>query len=495
MSTVRPSTFIITPKGRVEEDKTVVGEGLRIGRLPDSGLWLNHPTVSRLHAGISEIEGCFYLINLSASSATALNGRSIPFNEAEALAAGDEIQIGPYILRVEEADEESETIRIGVERQFALNVGELEARHAAEADQKQPAAEGRSGCSPGAADALKIFWGKRTREKAGRPSPLHPQAPPHLGKARFNWTPTRDLVRPWPLAVFTWAVVVIGALSAAAAVGYKMSFERRPVSAPHARNDLALMPAIAREPSGGSCTSCHAVGFSVANKEKVNANCAACHQTEAFSATVPRAHREAGINCTDCHAEHRGGGFSPAVAGLEGCAKCHTDGNKNLYQGRGVHTPHGGTYGYPVVNGVWVWRGLDEEELAERPEIVALLEKNRATRGQTQRWRNLQFHGLHVDRVRAVAGVDGISDAGGADRVLSCGSCHKSGYMGVDVDRTFPRTTCARCHNARVFEKTSISAAAAQTPSCNSCHVQHIKDVNRASSLLGAGPTAPDLRD
>src|SRR5215204_1903083 len=144
MSTVQPSTFIINREGRVEEDKTVVGEGLRIGRLPDSGLWLNHPTVSRLHAGISEIEGRFYLINLSASSATTLNGRSIPFNEAEALAAGDEIQIGPYNLHVEEADEESETLRIRVARQFALNVGELEARHAAEVDEKQTAAGGRS---------------------------------------------------------------------------------------------------------------------------------------------------------------------------------------------------------------------------------------------------------------------------------------------------------------------------------------------------------------
>src|SRR5215211_1960946 len=142
MSTVQQSTFIITREGRAEEAKTIVSDGLRIGRLPDSDVWLNHPTVSRLHAGISEIEGCFYLINLSASSATTLNGRSIPFDEAEALAAGDEVQIGPYLLHVDEADGESETLRIRVARQFALNVGEMEARHAAGADQKQPAAEG-----------------------------------------------------------------------------------------------------------------------------------------------------------------------------------------------------------------------------------------------------------------------------------------------------------------------------------------------------------------
>src|SRR3989442_6364839 len=46
-----------------------------------------------------------------------------------------------------------------------------------------------------AVNSLKIFWDKRTREKAGRPSPLHPQTPPRPGKIRFNWIPTRDLVR------------------------------------------------------------------------------------------------------------------------------------------------------------------------------------------------------------------------------------------------------------------------------------------------------------
>ena len=78
MSEVRQSTFIITREDRAEEPKTIIRQGLIIGRLPDSDIWLNHPAVSRLHAGINEVEGYFYLINLSASSATTLNGRVIP---------------------------------------------------------------------------------------------------------------------------------------------------------------------------------------------------------------------------------------------------------------------------------------------------------------------------------------------------------------------------------------------------------------------------------
>src|SRR5216684_6249112 len=121
MSTAHESTFIIAREDRAVDPKTILSDGLRIGRLPDSDVWLNHPTVSRLHAGINRIEGYFYLINLSASSATALNGRVIPFNEAEALTDGDELQIGPFFVRVTRTNE---TLRITVVHQFALLVGE-----------------------------------------------------------------------------------------------------------------------------------------------------------------------------------------------------------------------------------------------------------------------------------------------------------------------------------------------------------------------------------
>src|SRR5881396_4432596 len=121
MSTVHQSTFVIARDDRHEDPKTIVSDGLRIGRLSDSDVWLNHPAVSRLHAGINKIEGYFYLTNLSASSATTLNGRVIPFNEAEALTEGDEIQIGPFFLRVEQSDAAFE-IRVSLE--FALDAGE-----------------------------------------------------------------------------------------------------------------------------------------------------------------------------------------------------------------------------------------------------------------------------------------------------------------------------------------------------------------------------------
>src|SRR5262245_55626769 len=134
MSEVQQTSFTIIREYRAEDPKTVVADGLRIGRLRDSDVWLNHPQISRLHAGINRVDDDFFLINLSASSATALNGRAIPFNEIEAIVGGDEIQIGPFFLRIEETDE-ALTLRIG--SQYALNLGYPEPIHQQEIYRKQ----------------------------------------------------------------------------------------------------------------------------------------------------------------------------------------------------------------------------------------------------------------------------------------------------------------------------------------------------------------------
>ena len=500
MTDVRQTRFTIIREDSAEDAKTVVREGLRIGRLPESDVWLNHPRVSRLHAGINRIDDDYFLINLSASSPTTLNARLVPFNDIEALADGDEIQIGPSFLRIQ-ATEGGLTIRVASE--FVVDAGDREFIQLRETFQKQrkgpesgalraptqelnlPAREkvnARTASSEELTNALKVFWAKRTREKAGRPSPLHPQKPPRLGKARFNWTGTRDLVRPWPFAIFIWAVIVVAAFATLGALAHKNAFAPESISDAHTRKSFAVTPPIANQANGNACTSCHRLGVSVDNKEKMNANCDACHHTESFVATVIPAHRAAGINCVTCHSEHRGEKFRPLNGALESCARCHNDQNRNTYNGQAVHTPHAGTYGYPVIDGVWVWKGLDAEELAQKPELVAFLTKNRADQNNQSEWRNAQFHGIHLNGIRAVAGVDGTPDERG-NRVLSCSSCHKSGYVGKNVDRSFPRTTCGKCHNAQVFNEPLTSANQAETMSCTSCHVQHVKDKHWAASL------------
>jgi hypothetical protein len=477
---LRNSTFIITREDRAEDAKTLVTEGLRIGRQNDCDLVLNHPTVSRLHAGINRVGRRFYIINLSGSNATTLNGRLITFDETEALANGDQIRLGPFFLVIEQADER--TLKIRVSHQFALTVGDTEAREteAVQARQEETTVEF---VPRDVAGALKVFWDKRTREKAGRQSPLHPHNPPRLGKARFNWMPTRDLVRPWPFSIFIWGIIIIGALSALAAFKYKDAFAPELISNPHTSASFTLTPPIAKEPNGNSCSTCHAIGLSGENRARMESNCAACHQTESFIATTTKAHRAGGITCTVCHTEHRGKEFRPMNAALDSCTICHNDSNKKLYNGKKVGTPHGGTLGYPVMGGIWVWKGLDEEELALKPEIGKL----RRPADTEQQWRNKQFHGLHIYRVRSVASIEGIKDedAGNNTRVISCSSCHRSF---TPIDRETPRTTCIRCHNGQIFEPTSRSVRAAATISCTSCHVQHIRDTHWRPSLFADAP-------
>src|ERR1051325_4048498 len=79
------------------DDVVLESEGLTIGRLVSNDLVLNHRAVSRTHAGIKEINGEFWLFNLSQSNGTVLNGELV---ERTALADGDVIQLGPFLIQI-----------------------------------------------------------------------------------------------------------------------------------------------------------------------------------------------------------------------------------------------------------------------------------------------------------------------------------------------------------------------------------------------------------
>jgi hypothetical protein len=149
-------------------------------------------------------------------------------------------------------------------------------------------------------------------------------------------------------------------------------------------------------------------------------------------------HLKAGIGCVDCHGEHRGAEFRAVDGALLSCFQCHNDQNRKTYNGKTVGTPHGGTLGYPVVNGHWQWTGLDVDEMAQRQQTLQL---ERLPADTDDQWRSKQFHAVHLYRVRAVAGL-----AGNKEGQLSCSSCHATRDP---IDLTTPRTTCAKCHNSQ----------------------------------------------
>lgn len=446
--------FVIIRDDLPIDPVTVITDGLLIGRLPQCEVLLNHPSVSRVQAGIKQIDNDYYLFALRPRNPLLLNGK--PVQENEALAPGDVIEVGPFHLEI---DAGGEALVIRVELRIGMKPSEIDVSDpglstdnlvAPNAKEKKPRPPPVAGTK-----ALDIFWDKRVREvgKMFRPSPLYPKGGRRSGKAQFNWVPTTDLMSRWPVAFFTWALLIVGLVSVAAAYWYTSAFAPAPISKAHAATQFSLMPAIATMPNAGSCTTCHSF------TNHMEQRCAACHNTEAFVATMIKPHEAAGVGCVDCHAEHQGADFSATQGALASCTACHNDSNKQLYNGRRVGTPHDGTFGYPVVNGAWSAKSISDEYWDLRKLAVV-----RQPTDTDEKWRSNQFHALHDQRVKLAPGLKG-----NAEGRLSCSSCHTSFDP---LDRTTPKTTCAACHVTN------------NQPNCTSCHVQHIKDVRRWSTSM-----------
>jgi len=470
--------YIIIREDLVQDPVTMITDGLLIGRLQECELLLNHPAVSRAQAGIKLINGNYFLFSLRPTNPVRINGKAVEVNEA--LAPGDVLEVGPFLLEIDLTDE-ALVIKVSLLIGTVVDTSNLSSPNLGTAKLEPILAPGekkahaKTRAAPIQGDkALDIFWDKRIREagKMVRPSPLFPKANRRAGKAAFNWTPTGDLKSHWPVSFFVWGAIVVGLLSVAAAYWYASAFAPGPVARAHSQSQLSVFPPIAIRANGNSCTSCHSVSGTMEN------NCAQCHNADGFVATVIEPHVAAGVGCIACHAEHRGAEFKASEAALASCTDCHDDANRNLYNGHKVGTPHGGTLGYPVVNGKWTWKGLNQSDWALKQIAVARLPED-----TDEKWSSKQFHALHVGRVLA----NGLP--GNAAKELSCSSCHKSFNP---IDRQTPRTTCGNCHNGRVELGTNRLLIAIDKPNCTSCHVQHVKDKRHWNQSLLAGGQRPD---
>ena len=448
-------------------------EGLTIGRLIGNDLVLNHPTVSRTHAGIKEIKGNYWIFNLSSANGTLLNGELV---ESTPLADGDLIQIGPFFLRPTYSNG-----FLSIEVEMSINplpivasgTGALQPSEGAEgagktlrldqrllAQREKPTPQGTrrlsttgvfSGVWPNIEDpALKVFWDNRKREagKLNPESPLRPKGKRRLGKDQFYWRPTRDLERSWSISVLVWSALIITILSVAAAFGFKDAYSPGKISAAHSRSAFLLAPVIAREPSSDSCTTCHS------SKATMLQNCASCHTTRAFDPTISDKHSAAGLTCVACHGEHKGRDFRPALVASTDCTSCHHDGM--ISHGKQLRTPHGGALGYPILNGKWEWAGVSQTEW-----------KRKGLRGSTVQYNLMeQFHLIHV--------------AGRRQGRAKCSDCHTAGYEGEDV-RKGVREACAACH--AINYQVGLSSNKEAGAGCIVCHAQHGEEKGLKASL------------
>lgn len=471
-------------------------EGITIGRW-DGGpegtdqpceIILDHPSVSRIHAGINQLDGQYYIINLTEKNVMRLNGKWLKPEQADILADGDILRVGPFVVTVARKKNDL-VLTVLREEQAAAHRGLGSSMTASVADLLKEREEAKAVAAAGtpsvqeSQNVIDVFWKRRQkREKAARPSPLHPKVPPRPGKVRWNWQPTRDLTRPWPFSVFIWGTVAIAVFGIITAVAFANVYSPAPLSDPHQRGNflLAANGKIANKANENSCLTCH-VPF---GKQTVDQKCSECHQAEGFKSSNPQKHLAAGIVCTTCHQEHQGAAYQPKADSFASCANCHNDANQSLYgpNKAQVSTPHRETYGYPVKLGKWVWMGLEPEVLKLKPDVVAILDRYKQTHSKNepltrQQELNWQFHAIHMYRIKAVPGVEGIKDG-----VLSCSSCHKQTYP--NLDRNTPILVCAKCHNGYFDALVKKQWVDEGKPNCTSCHVQHYDDKYRWGDLL-----------
>lgn len=96
--TLDTAQLIVQLEGQVIQIVPLTGGPLTIGRLPDNGLPLSHPLVSRRHAEARPEGDGLLLTDLGSTTGTLVAGRRLAANQPERVASGDSFTIGPFTL-------------------------------------------------------------------------------------------------------------------------------------------------------------------------------------------------------------------------------------------------------------------------------------------------------------------------------------------------------------------------------------------------------------
>src|SRR5678816_299707 len=153
--------YVIIRDDLLVDPVTIISEGLLIGRLTQCELLLNHPSVSRVQAGIRQFEEGYYLFALRPKNPVILNGKAVEENEA--LAAGDIIEVGPFQLQIDTVDE---ALAIRVELRIGMKPSEIDVSDPGLTTDSLDAPDTGKGKKPRAVPmagtkALDVFWDKR----------------------------------------------------------------------------------------------------------------------------------------------------------------------------------------------------------------------------------------------------------------------------------------------------------------------------------------------
>jgi hypothetical protein len=96
------SARVILPEGsrEIELVLTPGGKRVNVGRGTDNNLYLNHTSVSKIHAALKmNSEGTLLVADTGSTNGTHINGMRIPYGEARPIADGDVIAFGDVEVR------------------------------------------------------------------------------------------------------------------------------------------------------------------------------------------------------------------------------------------------------------------------------------------------------------------------------------------------------------------------------------------------------------
>ncbi len=160
--------YVIVREDLVQDPATIITDGLLLGRLQECELLLNHPSVSRAQAGIKLVKDSYFLFGLRASNPVKLNGKAVEENEA--LAPGDVIEVGPFLLEVD-LTEDALVIKVTLQIGTVVETTNLSSPQLGTAKLEpvpvpgEKKAHAKTRAAPIQGDkALDIFWDKRIRE-------------------------------------------------------------------------------------------------------------------------------------------------------------------------------------------------------------------------------------------------------------------------------------------------------------------------------------------
>lgn len=428
MAQTRKFEIIRRDSDRVVSAKLISKEELKIGReAVDNDLNLNHSAVSDVHAVIREVNGRPWILDFWDENATFLNGRNIT---RAPLRDGDEIQIGPFSLQVQV---KQDLISITVQRELKPVVRPITEGLRAECDEIEKAE----------LNALDMIFQDRKREasKVAISTPLYPVGIYSKGKARFNWTSTRDLKPPIRREAWqVWVGLGVALASICALFFYGDFYSPGPLASAHS-SPPAQSRGIALS-TVSSCSDCHHL---LGNKER---DCTDCHNVQpgyggavrGFDPKISDAHQEANIGCVGCHIEHGGADFKIKDVNNRSCMYCHNE--SYVFRGKVVGAPHKGS------------AVKSNPDSAEQAGVGYIRDDNDLLtwKHKTGQDAVTQFHVEHPYAQQ------------------ECTYCHK-GVRGEAQWQQSPRGACQACH-AVSFDPKGFEAIG---PNCATCHTQHGK--------------------